>query len=520
MIDDFVKKMRLYRNLGYDGMTMRCDMHILPQSGNRNDEYSNDTLEDRSRFIRQIYAAVKAEFGADFLAEAEIAWEQPWGYGPNSFGSITSDEVLQFCTWIDSDVDIFQIREHDGTRSHPTGFNFKQGEHPALEFAARMRAAGITALLEPIGGFQEPDEMEQYLREGRCDLFGAARAFIADPEYGRKIQEGRGEDIVPCLKCNKCHGTMLEKPDPWIAFCSVNPIHGLEHELHRLVRPTTPKRVAVIGGGCAGMRAAIVAAQRGHAVTLFEQSDRLGGQLLHADYFDFKWPLKNYKDWLIRQLGKEGVQVVMNCAPTPDQIEAGGYDAVLAATGAVPVLPRSIQGVYAPEGRALYQTCDEIWGREQELGKHVVIIGGSETGIETAIYLLRAGHEVTVLTRQEQVAHDASKLHYITMSFIKCEPDGSHREAAEWERYEQFHAVTRATTKSVSGHIVTYMDQTGTERQIEADSILICGGHRAQKESALAYAGCAPCFYAIGDCIGAGNVQACNRQAFARASIL
>ena len=139
MIDDFVKKMRLYRNLGYDGMTMRCDMHILPQSGNRNDEYSNDTLEDRSRFIRQIYAAVKAEFGADFLAEAEIAWEQPWGYGPNSFGSITSDEVLQFCTWIDSDVDIFQIREHDGTRSHPTGFNFKQGEHPALEFAARMK---------------------------------------------------------------------------------------------------------------------------------------------------------------------------------------------------------------------------------------------------------------------------------------------------------------------------------------------------------------------------------------------
>ena len=521
VIDGFVKKMRLYKNLGYDGMTIRCDMQILPQGVHRDDAYSNETLEDCSRFIREIYAAVKKEFGGDFITEAEIAWEQPYGYGPNPTGVINSDDVLKFCQMIDKDVDIFQIREHDGCRSHPTGFNFMQGEHPALDFAVRMREAGSTALLEPIGGFQEPDEMEQDLIEGKCDMFGMARAFMADPEYGIKMQEGRGEDITPCIKCNKCHGTIQDKPDPWVGFCSVNPKHGLQHDLNWLVPPVgQSKKVAVIGGGCAGMRAAIVAAQRGHSVTLYERTGRLGGQLLHADFFDFKWPLKNYKNWLIRQLGEWGVKVVMNCAPTTDEITAGGYDAVLAATGADPKLPGSIRGLRDENGKALYPTCDDIWGHEQELGDHVVIVGGSETGIETAIYLLRAGHKVTMLTRQKCIAHDCSRLHYITMAFIKEDADGGHHEAAEWERYDRFESHVSVTTTAVNGNTVTYVDADGTEHQVTADNIVICGGHRALKDEALAYASCASQFFAIGDCVGAGNVQVCNRQAYARATLI
>lgn len=522
-IEGFVQKMKLYQGMGYDGMSMRCDMEILKVPGvTRDDAYDPSEMESRSLFIRQVYAAVKKALGPSFITEATVAWEQPWGYGMMEPGSgVSAEEVMIFCKLIDKNVDIFQVRESDAYRSHPMGFNFTPGDHPAARACRRMKEEGITALLAPIGGFQEPEEMERLLEEGVCDMFAMARAFFADPEYGEKLREGRSEDIIPCLKCNKCHGEILNRPTPWTSICSVNPVFGLEHDMDWLLpKSSAGKKVAVIGGGPAGMRAAIEAARLGHQVTLYEKSGVLGGQLLHAEYFDFKWPVKNYKDWLVRQLGRYQVSVVLNCAPTREQIVAGGYDAVLAATGAEARLPDNIQGLRDGDGKALYPTCDDIWGREKELGHHVVIVGGSETGMETAIYLLRAGHKVTVLTRQNEVGHDASKLHYITWVFVKHEPDGTHRAGAEWEKYDEFTGITGAVTKSVKDNTVTYIDQTGAEQSIHADSVVICGGRRRRVEEALAYAGTAGQFDLLGDCDGAGNIQVCSRQAYAKAHMI
>ena len=125
-----------------------------------------------------------------------------------------------------------------------------------------------------------------------------------------------------------------------------------------------------------------------------------------------------------------------------------------------------------------------------------------------------------MLTRQERIAHDCSRLHYITMAFIKEDADGRHHEAAEWERYDRFESHVSVTTTAVNGNTVTYVDADGTEHQVTADNIVICGGHRALKDDALAYASCASQFFAIGDCVGAGNVQVCNRQAYARATLI
>lgn len=522
-ISNFVKKMKFYKGMGYDGMSMRCDMEILNRPGvERNDAYSPATIESRSLFIRQLYAAVKQELGNDFITEATVAWEQPWGYGDMEPGSgVSAEEVITFCKLIDKDVDIFQVREHDGYRSHPMGFNFMPGDHPAADACKRMKQEGITALLAPIGGFQEPEEMEQLLKDGVCDMFAMARAFFADPEYGIKIAEGRSQDITPCLKCNKCHGEVTTVQKPWSSVCSVNPVFGLEHDISWLTaNRSTGKKIAVIGGGPAGMRTAIEAARLGHHVTLYEKTNRLGGQLLHADFFDFKWPVKNFKEWLIRQLGEWKVNVIMNCAPTRDQIIAGGFDAVFAATGAEAQLPRSVEGAISSDGTGLYPTCDDIWGKEAELGHHVILVGGSETCMETAIYLLRAGHRVTMLTRQNEVAHDASKLHYITWVFVYHNPDGTHRAGAEWERYELFTGITNATTTAVNGNTVTYMDANGDEQMITGDSIVLYGGRHKCMDEALYYAGTADRFDLIGDCSGAGNLQICNRQAFAAANTL
>ena len=521
-IDLTIAKIRRYKNLGYDGVSFRCDMLMAP-GGVRDDQYDGGTVENRTRLFHELCAAMRKAFGQKFIIEAVLAWEQNNGYGGNAKmgGGYTEEDALEFCRLFDDVVDILEVREHDGCRSHPTGYSMKPGDHPAVAFCEKAKKAGIKMLMKPIGGFQEPDEMERYLVEGKCDMFGLARAFMADAEYGKKLYEGRGEDITPCLKCNKCHGVILPEPAPWVSICSVNPLQGLGHKIHRLVEEsTTPKKVAVIGGGPAGMRAAIYAAQRGHDVTLYEKTDKLGGQLFHSDYFPFKWPIKNFKNWLVYELGKSGVKVVMNTEPTQQMIVAGGYDAVLAATGAkinIPDIPgiKDESGSLKPE----YMSCLGMLGHEDKLGKHVVIVGGSEVGVETAMYLCGLGHDVTVLTRQKKLAHNASGLHYITMAFVKAGPNGEAREAPAWEMYDNLTGITGAETVKVEGSTVTYRTAEG-EQTITGDSVLICGGMTPLTAEAFGYSGLTTEFYAIGDCNGAGNLEVCNREAYSRAMIL
>lgn len=520
VIDLTIAKIRRYRNLGYDGVSFRCDLMLQP-GGHREDQYSGETVEGRTRLFHELCVALKKNLGQKFIIEAVVAWEQNNGYGGNAKmgGGYTEEDALEFCKLFDDVVDIVEVREHDGCRSHPTGYSMKEWDHPSVDFCAKAKAAGVKSLMKPIGGFQDPDEMERILLEGKCDMFGVGRAFMADSEYGKKMYEGRGEDITPCLKCNKCHGVMLLEPNPWVSICSVNPLQGLGHKIHRLVEEsTTPKKVAIIGGGPAGMRAAIYASDRGHDVTLFEKTDKLGGQLFHSDHFSFKWPVRNFKNWLVYALGKSNVKVVMNTEPTPQMIVAGGFDAVLAATGAKINIP-NIPGVKDENGNAKYPACLEILGKEDTLGKHVIIVGGSEVGTETAMHLCEKGHDVTVLTRQKRLAHNASGLHYITMAFVKAGPNGEARESPAWEMYDNLTGITGAETVKVEGNTVTYRTEDG-EHTVTGDSVVICGGMTPCTAEAFGYAGLTNEFYAIGDCNGAGNLEVCNREAYSRAMIL
>ena len=149
----------------------------------------------------------------------------------------------------------------------------------------------------------------------------------------------------------------------------------------------------------------------------------------------------------------------------------------------------------------------------------MVIVGGSEVGTETAMYLCGLGHDVTVLTRQNRIAHNASGLHYITMAIVKAGPNGEAREAPAWEMYDNLTGITGAETVRVEGNTVTYV-RDGEENTVTGDSVVICGGMTPLSADAYAYAGLTTEFYAIGDCNGAGNLERCSREAYSRAMIL
>lgn len=498
MIDRFVGLCLRYQKLGFDmcSLYMPYRASILsaalsPLTNHRQDEYGGPMV-NRARFPLELCAAIKAACGQDFLIEAHISGDE----GP---GGNRIEDTVEFARLAEGKIDILHIRGRDGNETHPTGFNSVEGEHATLRVAEAIKKSGAKIVVAPNGGYRDPDECERLLREGKADMFAMARAFISDPDYITKITEERTDDIVPCLQCNKCHVPHMD--GPWVSICSVNPKQGIQYLLPRTVTPPAKKlRVAVIGGGPAGLNAALYCRERGHEVTLFEKDEVLGGQMRHADSSRFKWPLKKYKDYLIYQVGKQQVEVHLGTPATPELIRDGGYDAVIAAVGAVPKLP-PISGAEAP---GIWNP-QAVYAEEKNLGKNVVVVGGSQTGVETAMYLADAGHRVTVLTRQNELICDAPKIHY------------SEILEEVWSGMEGFSFVTGAKTVSVTPGSVDYIDSAGAARHLDADSVVLCGGMEPLQQLAMSFAGTAPRFFIIGDAQTPGCIHDCTRAAYAAA---
>lgn len=411
----------------------------------------------------------------------------------------TLEEAIGLANECEDLADILVLKAAGGLANHPSSFNMEKGKPVSLTFAQAIKESGAKIIIAPNGGFHDADLNEEYIATGKADMIAMARPFIADPEYAQKAYEGRGEDIVPCIMCNRCHGTYV---GPWFSVCSVNPKIGLSPVARVIDIPSISKKVAVIGGGPAGMKAAITAAERGHRVTLYEKNNYLGGLLRHADFSPYKWALKDYKDYLIRQTYKAGIEVLLNTEANPEMIRASEYDAVLVALGAEPVIPRI-------PGANIGNVWDivNVYGNEKALGKNIVIVGGGQFGAETGMYLVKMGHRVTVLTTAKKLVEDGGIL---TTSIM----------VDMYERMDNFSYITEATVTRISKGKVIYVDAAKSEKSVNADSVVIYAGLRPKQDEAMKFYGSVDnpttnAFFPIGDCTGrCGNVQKSIRSAY------
>jgi 2,4-dienoyl-CoA reductase-like NADH-dependent reductase (Old Yellow Enzyme family)/thioredoxin reductase len=413
------------------------------------------------------------------------------------------EEVMAMVKMLEGSADIVQLKDTGHFTNHPNSFSMEQGAPWMLRFSEAIKERGVDIIVCPTGGFQDPVLNEEIIAGGKADMVGMATPLFADPEYVQKVSNGRGDDIVPCVKCHNCHGISRTR-GPWYDTCTVNPKWGLSETKQRSIRPPSAvKKVAVVGGGPGGMKAAITAAERGHKVTLFEKADALGGLMRHTDYSKWKWTYRVYKDYLARQTAKAGVAVRLGTDATPGMIRSGGFDTVLVATGAAPMVPK----IPGADSDHVFDIVG-AYRNKAALGKKVVMIGAGVFGTETAICLAKDGHKVTVLASGKEM--------------IPEEAIGPHNMEIQIDLYKHHQNISyelETLATGISKGRVAYRDAGGAQKTVKADSVVIYAGLRPKMDEALKFTGSAGQVLLLGDCTGkGGTLQKTIRSAYFVAS--
>ena len=444
-----------------------------PTTNHRTDLYGG-SLENRMRIYVEIVRDVRKKVGPDFPVTIRLSGTD---YEPDGF---PIEETIELAKVLEKEgIDAFHISGGDHhTMIHQVSPMAIDVCHNVWAAEAIKKVVHVPVIAS--GSITLPEYAEEIIASGKGDFVGLGRPLWADPEWPKKAMEDRPEDIRPCIRCNE---GCLERTffNFKAVTCAVNPTISREGELD--IKPVEkPRKIAVVGGGPAGMEAARVAKLRGHEVTIFEERE-LGGLLHEASVPEFKADIRPLTKYLITQVEKLGIPVEHKHA---DAAALAGYDAIICATGSRPVLP-NVPGI---EKSSVVTALDVLDGSRKAEGK-IVVIGGGLVGTETALDLAEQGSDVTLVEMLPQIMNDVA----------------TTDRSVYGERIAKtgMEVLTGTRLEEICDGSVTVSGRKGS-RSIPADTVIIATGLKAQNGLYEELIGAGKEAYLVGDAIHPGKI--------------
>ena len=442
----------------------------------RTDKFGG-SLENRVRFARMLTRAIRKAV-PDMIIDYKLSIVTP----QRGKGGIDEADAVQFAQWLVEDgVDMFHVAQanHTGNMAdtippmgvQPYGF--------FVRIAGDIKKA-VNVPVSAVGRIVDAEMAERVIESGMADMVAVGRPLLADPDWGEKIAAGKACDIRRCISCNKgCTDAIQNRQ---FLSCVLNAENGYENS--RSIQPAEQKKkIAVLGGGPAGLEAARVAALRGHDVTLFEKTTSLGGQLNIACVPPRKEEMRRATQDLIHAVCNAGVHLCMGQTRTAEQLKDAGFEAVINAVGAHSAAPR-IPGI---DGVNVADAWKVLAGEQQVYGT-VAVIGGGMVGCETAEYLAARGCKVSVIEMMDKIAAGESTTILPTLL--------ENYKTYGVEQYPS-HKV-----KEFRMDAVVCENKDGAEVTIPCDHIVLAMGARSNEFDAAALEAANIPVYAIGDAAG------------------
>jgi 2,4-dienoyl-CoA reductase (NADPH2) len=490
-IEDFANCAGYCQEAGYDGVEIMgsegylINQFIAKRTNNRDDEWGG-SFDNRIRFALETIRAVRKKVGTNFIIIYRLSMLDLVEDGGNI------DEVIQLAKEV----------EKAGATIINSGIGWHEARIPTIAMMVPRGAfSWVTAKVKghvsiPLvtsNRINMPEIAEEILARGDADMVSMARPFLADPDFVKKAMEDRSDEINTCIACNQaCLDHIFVGKT---CSCLVNPRACNETELN--IKPTSKKKkIAVVGAGPGGMSSATTAAERGHAVTLFDSMDRLGGQLNIAKQIPGKEEFNETIRYFGKMIEKHGVNLILNKRVTAKELIEQGFDEVILATGVIPRKP-SIPGI---ETASVMSYVDLIL-HKKPAGKNVAVIGAGGIGFDVSIFLTDSGHPFdrdhylkewgidTSISKDGGLGQKSDEKSNRVVTMLKRSKDkfGSnlgkttgwiHKTTLIDRKVEQISGVTY---KSIDSEGIT-IEVKGNERKVPADSIVVCAGQDPCRE--------------------------------------
>ena len=504
-IEDMGKAALLCRQAGFAGVDIHAlhwghllDSFALAFMNHREDAYGG-SLENRLRVAKEIREAIRRECGEDFPVTMRMALKSYM----KDFNKASFDGSGEVGRTPEEAAEIGKLLEKWGydALSTDTGTldSFYYAMPPSyvpkgytLDMAQKLKAAVSIPVL--CGArMADPDLSEQAIEEGKIDAVVIGRQAIADPDYAGKITAGYPEQVRTCIGCNQ--GCIWGYSTTGKVGCAVNSQVGHEAEW-KITKAAEKKNVVIAGGGAAGMEAARVAALRGHRVTLYERSGRLGGNLIPAGAHDFKEEVAELCEYYRYQMNSLPVEIHLNTEATPEMLRESGADVIILAAGSAPVMPK-IPGI---DHEKCMPAADALMGNRL-VGDKVIVVGGGLVGCEVAYGYAKEGKDVTIVEALDQILSGDV-------------PVMNKQMLLDGFEYYGTKILTGSLLQSAGdeGAVVKLPD--GTEQTLPADTVVFSIGYRPRHSMAHELSGCGAVVYEIGDGSQVGNILTCIRDAF------